>query len=529
MTSTINISSNRLKTGLVVLLILLTSLFLAWISPAFSFLPFLSISFVAVALLVLGWWLLRKEAIPNWVGTLIIGAAILRLIMGAAWYILLPIWGHGSEVEKAGYIMSDAYHRDLAAWELSESNTPLTAAFQEYRQVDQYGGLLFLSAAIYRVFGGDIHQPLMMIILTAASSAGMILYSWALTNRLWGPSVAKVAVWIIALYPEAVLLGSSQMREAFMMTLMSMAVFGLIYYFQEHSWGGIGWILLALALSIPLSTLFSVMLLVILSILAIVLFRVKIFQNWILWAILGGLLVLGIGAVWILGERIYPEGASNPLTLIREWLVFSGRWEKRAIALSSGWFNKILNRSPEWMHLWLILGYGTFQPFLPAALIATGNWLWRVIALWRSFGWTLLFVLLIYAPFLSFKKGKSHFIPAGMILIAWWGILLAAFRGGGDQWDNPRYRVVFLVFQASIAAWAWIKQREDNNPGFRRIIVSLGIIFAWFIPWYLRRYIDSFTWPIVDLFKTVGLGFITAMLYWLYDWVRIEGVSENAD
>lgn len=527
MTSTMNISLNWLKIGSGVVIVLLISLVYSWISPAFTFSSFLSVTLLAAALIVLGWWLLRKEAIPGWVGILVVGAAVLRLVVGAAWYTLLPLWGHGSEVEMAGYIMSDAYHRDIAAWELAESKAPLVSAFQEYRQVDQYGGLLYLSAVIYKVFGGNIHQPLMMIILTAATSAGMILFSWAFTNRLWGPTVAKVVVWIIAIYPEAVLLGSSQMREGFMMTLMSMAVFGLICYWQDHSWVGVGWILTAMALSIPLSTLFSVMLLIILSLMAIILFRIRILKNWIFWAILGGSLVLGILAVWILGERIYPDGASNPITLIREWLIFSGRWEKRAIALSSGWFNKILNRSPEWMHIWLILGYGTFQPFLPAALIATGNWLWRAIALWRSIGWTLIFVMLLYAPFRSFQKGKSNFIPAGMTLLAWGGILLAAFRGGGDQWDNPRYRVVFLIFQASLAAWVWVKQRDEYNAGFRRVIVGLGFVFAWFVPWYLRRYVASFTWPIVDLFKTIGLGFISGILYWLYDWARIEEMSDS--
>ena len=183
----------------------------------------------------------------------------------------------------------------------------------------------------------------------------------------------------------------------------------------------------------------------------------------------------------------------------------------------------------EWMHIWLVLGYGTVQPFLPAALIATGNWFWRIIALWRSIGWTIMLVFLFYAPFRALKKVKETLVPAGITVIVWIGILLAAFRGGGDQWDNPRYRVVYIGLQASLMAWVWIKQRETGDPWLRRILVGFGMVFAWFVPWYLRRYSGTFTWPIIDLFKTVALGFITAILYWLWDWARREELTKGTD
>ena len=48
--------------------------------------------------------------------------------------------------------------------------------------------------------------------------------------------MAWIAAWGIAIYPEAVLLGSSQMRESFTITLVVMAFYGLVHYWQEHSW-----------------------------------------------------------------------------------------------------------------------------------------------------------------------------------------------------------------------------------------------------------------------------------------------------
>jgi len=41
----------------------------------------------------------------------------------------------------------------------------------------------------------------------------------------------------------------------------------------------------------------------------------------------------------------------------------------------------------------------------------------------------------------------------------------------------------------------------------------------WFVPWYLHRY-TPLTWPVVDLFKTLGLGLATAVLVLLWDWAR---------
>jgi hypothetical protein len=99
-------------------------------------------------------------------------------------------------------------------------------------------------------------------------------------------------------------------------------------------------------------------------------------------------------------------------------------------------------------------------------------------------------------------------------------MLVSAYRGGGDQWDNPRYRVAFVIIQVSLAGWVWVRQRQNPDPWLRRVLVGFGLVFAWFVPWYLRRYTFSFTWNVINLFKTLGLGFITAILYWVWDWAR---------
>ena len=102
-------------------------------------------------------------------------------------------------------------------------------------------------------------------------------------------------------------------------------------------------------------------------------------------------------------------------------------------------------------------------------------------------------------------------------LAVWLVILVASFRGGGDAWDNPRYRLTFAGLQIALVAWAWAEQRRQPDPWLRRVLIGLGLMLAWFAPWYLRRYLHM-GWPVADFFMTLGLGLSSAALYWIGDW-----------
>jgi hypothetical protein len=88
----------------------------------------------------------------------------------------------------------------------------------------------------------------------------------------------------------------------------------------------------------------------------------------------------------------------------------------------------------------------------------------------------------------------------------------------GDNWDNPRYRVTFAGLQAGIVAWALVQKRSDDK-WLGRIVFAAAAMVLWFVPWYMRRYVD-FSWPVVDIWQTVGLGLVSAGLYILWDWSR---------
>jgi hypothetical protein len=502
--------------------LIILSLGLAWVSSRFESLQgwgsFLGVSTLGAGLLTLCWLALRRESIPRWVLWLTIAAAILRLLIGVFWTLALPEWGYGSDAELAGYIMSDAQKRDMAAWEFAHVDTFWLQAFDGYRSVDQYGGLLFFSAAMYKFFGGAIHLPLMMVVVSAVFSSLALLFTWDFTRRIWDRRVATLAVWFLALNPEGVLLGSSQMREAFTITLAASAIYGLVLALKERSWQGAVWMIASLALGLPLSPTFSLLLILTLVLVSLCLRRLDWLRDWRTWLAWAGLLIVGILGLWFFGAQVAPQEGMGPFEILQHWLERTRIWETILSQQSSGWMHKVFSGLPGHIYGWIILLYGVVQPFLPAALIANGNWLWRGIAIWRALGWTVLLPFLVYAPLRALRKPRQWFVLVSSLAI-WIVIFASSYRSGGDLWDNPRYRVAFASLQIALAAWVWVEQRRTPDPWLRRVLLGIGFVLLWFIPWYLRRY-TPIDWPVVDVFKTIGLGVANAILYWIWDWAR---------
>lgn len=502
------------------------SLALAWVAAGFqgleSVFSFLLVSLLAAALLAGGWLLVRKETPPRWMLWLLIGAALLRLAAGIVWSVVLPVAGYNSPPEQRGYVMSDAYDRDRTAWELARSDKPLLKAFQgAYRKADQYGGMLFLSAAVYRYLGGKEHYPLLMVVLTASFSSLAVLFAWGFARRLWGEAAALLAAWTLALYPEAVLLGSSQMREAFTITLAIAASYGLVRYAQERAWVGLALSIVSLALCVPLSPPTAALLLIVLIIQAAGMGRGLLpeslrAQRWFWPAIVGMVVLVALG-LWLALSQFAPKEITSPLGVVAYWVRKSADWNAYLSERASGWMQKIFDSTQEWTHAPMLVLYGIVQPFLPAALIDdSGALIWRLIAVWRAVGWALLLPLLAYAPLRALRKGWPE---RALSLAVWLVILAASFRSGGDAWDNPRYRLTFAGIQIALAAWVWTEQRRAPDPWLRRVLVGAGLALLWFVPWYLRRY-THFTWPVVDIFKTLGLGVASIVLYWIGDLAR---------
>lgn len=483
---------------------------------------------------------------PRWLAALVLGAVVLRLGAGIVWYLALPVYGHGSPAETAGYVMVDAYTRDQAAWELSQAQAGLWSSLREYRRDDQYGGLLLLSAAFYRYLGGAVHQPLQMVVSCAVFSALSVLFTWGLVRRAWGGKTgqraATLAAWGLTFYPEAVLQGSSQMREAFTVTLVAAAFYHLFCYFQENRRTSLIWLGVIVAVSLPLSPPLSAALVALLALTAPFIPHAHIQdgrqgetslprQGWRRrkygWWVLAGLLLLVLAGLGAGLEQFGPGDTLNPLELARYWLEKSANLQAFQAFRTSGKLQALFDRLPAWSHILVLVGYGVVQPFLPAALVAVSSAsIWQWIAIWRAAGWSVLLALLVYAPVRAWTRRS---LLAFILSLQMWGIvLLASFRSGGDQWDNPRYRAAFAALQIGLVAWAWIDQHRKPDPWLRRLLWGVGSVLVWFIPWYLNRY-SGLPWLARDLIKTLGLGLATTVLVWIADWARSSPEPQDAE
>jgi len=430
----------------------------------------------------------------------------LRLLVGVSLYVFLPIYGHEDADDKAGFVFTDAHRRDDEAWKLASSDRFVVEAFSKKFAYDQYGGLLAFSALVYRYLSPDAHRPLMLILLSAIVAALGIPFLWRAVNQIFGEKVAWASAWIFALYPESILLGASIMREPYLLTFSAMALWGFVSgvgelgipkgYAGEYGsklpeskmasriWLGVG--LLGMLLVSP----------------PVALVTLIIFAGWIWFTSERGTIswrvILVFASVFLIGLLILSASlnrsgefnASSPLSVVNDWLRLAVNWNVYNIERDSGWVQKLFDEMPEWARLPFVAIYGILQPVLPAALIAPTEPIWKTIYLLRALGWYAILPALIlsFGAGSSFGLGKKRNLILWLALLAWMWILLAALRGGGDMWDNPRYRAILFLWQAILAGVVWVWWREGRSAWFARMFACEAAFLLVFTQWYASRY-----------------------------------------
>jgi len=459
---------------------------------SFSFLLLLSITLLVTAYR----WVNGGRVLALMIGV----AFILRFAVGLSLYFALPIYGHDNDDSRAGYVFTDAHRRDDQAWKLATSDQPILNAFSEKYASDQYGGLLAFSAFVYRYLSPDAQRPLMLILLSALFAALGIPFFWQAVSQIFGERVAGVSTWIFALYPESILLGSAIMREPYLLTFSAMALWGFVNRFhraersRRRSRSGLFWLafgLLGMLLVSPVVALFTLV----------------IFAGWpffsteranISWKAILIFAVVFAVALFFLSASLNRSGefdTTSPLHVINDWLKLAVKWDAYQLERDSGWVQKIFDEGPKWIRLPFVTIYGVFQPVLPATIIYPTELIWKIIGILRAAGWYAMLPMLI----LSFVAapgsgpGKTRAEPSRSIIIwlallVWIWILLAALRGGGDLWDNPRYRTILLVWQALLAGQVWVWWRETRNAWLVRIVAMEVVFVLAFAQWYASRY-----------------------------------------
>lgn len=466
------------------------------------------------------WWVISKAL--QWLRanrTAKVATALafgLRLLIGIILFVTLPIYGYDEEPPNNGYLYLDAYRRDSDAWTLASSGQSLASAFRNEFATDQYGGLLSLSAGIYSLLSQDAHRPLLLLILTSFFAAVGLPFFWKSVHDRWGERTANSSAWIYALYPESLILGASQMREPILIGLSAIAFWAVLKWREDRR------------LSV-LYFLISGLLMAFISIKAAAAISLVI-------------------AVWFWMENLLPKLNRN-LRLISfavfalvivvgiilgwGWLLDSSRWDLLLMEGSSGRIQWEVELIGERFRTPFIIGYGLAQPVLPAAIIYPGLPITRSIAIFRALGWYLLVPLLISGFIFLWKKqpkSDQRILLFFFLAVLLWTVISSA-RAGGDQWDNPRYRAILLVWMALLGGWSWAETIKQRSPWLWRLLFLEFVYIGFFIHWYLSRYFGLFNrmdfWPMVRLLGGVGAAVIFGGLIFdlIYNKVRKDQLN----
>ena len=450
--------------------------------------------FICGIVLYLAWCISGRTKMLAW---MMVVAFVLRLALGLFFAWGMPRYGYDEDPQNAGFVFEDAYRREADAWHLAKSEASLMTAFGDEYQTDQYGGMLALSALVYRTISPDAYRPWLISIIAAGVMTLSLPFLLSALKRRFDKRVSQWAGWILALYPEGLLVGAAQLREPYFILIFTILFWATVNILDGKK---LKLSILTMLLSTGCLFLFSfrigVPILGVMLVLMWVEFSSKFNRLWIKiagWAII----ILGIAVI---------------LYLSWYWVDAVLWWDTLVTIRTSNRVQLHLGALPEWLHFPFILIYGIFQPVLPAAIAAPAPWIWRALGIFRALGWYALLPLLAYA-LISVWRMKGSKKKRWMIVITalvWLWIFIASARAGGDQWDNPRYRTIFLPWMGLVAGWAVTFARKLKDRWLTRSLIMEGIFLAFFTNWYISRYHPSI--PRLEFYASVVLIIVLSLV-----------------
>ncbi|MBG0771702.1 MAG: hypothetical protein H0S82_08330 [Anaerolineaceae bacterium] len=400
----------------------------------------------------------------------------LRIVLAVFLIVGLPNFGYDNDEQQAGFVFNDAYRREGTAWALAQSDDSLLKAFDDELGSDQYGGMLLMSALVYRVLSPDAFRPVLISIISATAMSLSIPILLATIQRKFNQRVAVWAGWIMALYPEGILLGASQMREPLMILLITVLIWAVSHWLERVR---VKLATVVFALDLILFLLLSYRVAIpCLGVVGLWIWIVESSRIKKLWPKLAGWLVIALGGL-------------ASLAFFKPWLDQVLRWDTHLTVINSGMVNYLVASMPKKWIFPFVVGYGFFQPVLPAALVTSAPAIWKGIGIIRSLGWYALIPLLVYAAvrlWTAESKSRRQWLGVFMAVVVVW-ILIASARAGGDQWDNPRYRTIFLPWMALLAGWGMDYLASHKDRWFWRILAMEIVFLLVFTEWYFSRYL----------------------------------------
>lgn len=466
--------TDTVSTAVLLAASLLAAIPVALLSPG-AFLPGWGAAALLIFLSVLGlyaaWrWAGRERSLA----VMIVLAFLLRLTVGIGLSLAYQAWGYDQPVYNTGYIFPDAMERDSEAYQVGISKVQLLFNPDLTLGSDQYGGLGLLSAAVYRFLSPDTHRPFLMLIIGAFFFALGVPFLIKAVELRWTEAVARLTTWIYILYPDGLFFTSSQMREPYMLGLSAAAFWAVLAWGQSRrSALVVG--LPALGLMFLFSTrsaLFLAGVLACLFLLEYVAGRPE--KAWKIagWAGLGLGAVLAVGLTW-------------------SWFRDASGWDILLTQRGSGVLEKRIEEIGDTFRIPFIVAMGLAQPVLPAAITETKSIpLAKAVTLLRSLGWYIIAPLLLYGlfslPRIKDKGERTRMAWVVLAVLLW--TCIASLRAGGDMTDNPRYRLLFLIWMSLASAWAIDWAYKQRDAWFVRWLLVEVIFLTFFSSWYASRY-----------------------------------------
>jgi len=293
-------------------------------------------------------------------------AFIFRLGLGTAAFFWLPQLGYDSKPQQAGYLFFDAYRRDSQAWDLASSVKPLSKAFNEKYASDQYGGLLWLSAFIYRYVSTGTHQPLAVVFLAALVGSLGVIFTYLAAKRLFDEKAAFLSALIFAFFPEAILLGAAQMREPFLMTFVALAFYGLVEW--QATRARLAWLWLALALAGMVFISPGIALVTLVAAAGWLYFSNSGYKiPWQVLAVAAGIFVIALVALSASWDSLVAVKGGGIFGILGNWARETAKWNAYVLGRSSGIVQLLFQAFPPILATPFVAVYGLLQPAVYAS------------------------------------------------------------------------------------------------------------------------------------------------------------------
>ncbi len=439
-------------------------------------LPFVCLSFLA--------W--NRGGKSRMLAVMMLLAFSLRLGFGLATVQLLPKYGHPNERrEEQGFLFDDAYRRNGEAEAIAfEEDISFKDTLTRKYNNDQYGGLAAMSVWLYKYFSPDARRFTLIMLIGAFFTAFGLPFLWKGLEERWDRRVVLIGCWIYTLYPDSIFFSGAPMREPFLTGILA-AAFWALSTLKRRKGRSLAVLILCLIACLPFSSLIAAALVGI-SLLWIWAELLLPRSKFWLWA---GIILTVIG---ILGAVIFA------LPAFKEWIHF----DIHTTELTSGWVEKAVGEIGGQFRALFVAVYGLTQPVLPAILVypvapacdlANGlctTIYWKVVGIYRAAGWYILVPFLFYSIFsvirVKDKKERALMVVNAVFVLVW--MFISSLRAGGDQYDNPRYRIIFLPWLAFMAAWGIDFALKKRDWWLIRWIAIELIFLGFFTQWYVSRY-----------------------------------------